>query len=62
MLPEQYRTWPVIMSLNKAATLLGVDRKTLAKNKQLLANCTEVIGCERKIIRDRLLKELKIIE
>jgi hypothetical protein len=61
MIPAPYSEWPVIMSRNKAAKLLGVDRKTLAKNKDLLARCSEVIGDQPKIIRDRLLKELKII-
>ncbi|MEG3069468.1 MAG: hypothetical protein RQM92_00180 [Candidatus Syntrophopropionicum ammoniitolerans] len=61
MIPEPYASWPVVMSRNKAARLLGVDRKTLAKNKDLLARCSEVIGDQPKIIRDRLLKELKII-
>jgi len=49
------------MSANKAATLLGVDRKTLAKNQKLLARCSETIGDKPKVIRDRLLRELKII-
>jgi len=61
MIPSPYDTWPVVMSQNKAARLLGVDRKTLAKNKELLARCSDVIGDKPKIIRDRLLKELKII-
>lgn len=26
---DEYRAWPVLMSINKAAELLGVDRKTL---------------------------------
>lgn len=62
MIPEPYSTWPVVMSRSKAARLLGVDRKTLAKNKELLARCSEKIGDKPKIIRDRLLRELKIIE
>lgn len=45
----------------KAATLLGIDRRTLAKNKQLLEKCTEIVGTQPKVIRDRLLRELKII-
>jgi hypothetical protein len=49
------------MSRNKAAKLLGIDRKTLAKNKQLIDRCSEQIGDKPKIIRDRLLRELKII-
>jgi len=49
------------MSTNKAAQLLGVDRKTLAKNKKMLERCSEIIGDKSKVIRDRLLKELKII-
>ena len=61
MVPEPYSSWPVIMSCNKAAKLLGIDRKTLAKNKRLLAACSETIGDKPKIIRDRLLRELKII-
>lgn len=61
MLPEQYRTWPVIMSRNKAAQLLGIDRKTLAKNKALLDRCSVIIGDKPKVVRDRLLRELKII-
>ncbi len=61
MIPEPYNTWPVVMSRNKAAELLGVHRHTLAKNKQLLDKCSEVIGGKPKIIRDRLLRELKII-
>ena len=61
MIPAPYSEWPVVMSRSKAARLLGVDRKTLAKNKDLLARCSEVIGDQPKIIRDRLLRELKII-
>lgn len=61
MIPSPYDTWPVVMSRNKAAKLLGVDRKTLAKNKDLLARCTEQIGDKPKVIRDRLLRELKLI-
>lgn len=61
MIPEPYNTWPVVMSRNKAAKLLGIDRKTLAKNKQLIDRCSEQIGDKPKIIRDRLLRELKII-
>ncbi len=61
MIPNPYDTRPVVMSLNKAAQLLGVDRKTLAKNKELLTRCTEQIGDKPKVIRDRLLKELKLI-
>lgn len=62
MIPEPYCDWPVIMTRNKAAKLLGIDRKTLAKNKDLLDRCSEVIGVKPKIIRDRLLRELKIIK
>lgn len=61
MIPAPYNTWPVVMSRNKAAKLLGIDRKTLAKNKELLDRCSENIGDKPKVIRDRLLKELKII-
>ena len=61
MLPDQYKDWPVVMSINKAAKLLGVDSKTLAKNKDLLNRCSEVIGDKPKVIRDRLLRELKLI-
>jgi hypothetical protein len=61
MIPAPYNTWPVVMSRNKAAKLLGIDRKTLAKNKALLDRCSEQIGDKPKVIRDRLLKELKII-
>jgi len=61
MIPAPYDTCPVVMSRNKAAKLLGVDRKTLAKNKALLDRCSEKIGDKPKVIRDRLLKELKII-
>ncbi|MGE5398081.1 MAG: hypothetical protein ACM3MK_11195 [Chitinophagales bacterium] len=61
MIPEPYNVWPIAMSKNKAAKLLGIDRKTLAKNQELLNRCSEVIGDKPKIIRDRLLKELKII-
>lgn len=61
MIPAPYNTWPVVMSRNKAAKLLGIDRKTLAKNKELLDRCSETIGDKPKVIRDRLLKELKII-
>jgi len=61
MIPSPYDSWPVVMSLNKAAQLLGVDRKTLAKNKELLDRCSEVIGDKPKVIRDRLLRELKLI-
>lgn len=61
MIPEPYNSWPVIMSRNKTAKLLGIDRKTLAKNKDLLDRCSEVIGGKPKVIRDRLLRELKII-
>ena len=61
MIPAPYNTWPVVMSQNKAAKLLGIDRKTLAKNKKLLDRCSEQIGDKPKVIRDRLLKELKII-
>lgn len=61
MIPAPYNTWPIVMSQNKAAKLLGVDRKTLAKNKHLLDRCSEKIGDKPKVIRDRLLKELKII-
>ena len=61
MIPEPYNTWPVVMSRNKAAQLLGIDRKTLAKNKQLIDRCSEQIGDKPKVIRDRLLRELKII-
>jgi hypothetical protein len=61
MIPEPYASWPVVMSHAKAARLLGVDRKTLAKNRDLLARCSEIIGDQPKIIRDRLLRELKII-
>ncbi len=61
MIPQPYNTWPVVMSQNKAAQLLGIDRKTLAKNKKLLDRCSEQIGDKPKVIRDRLLKELKII-
>lgn len=60
-LPEPYQGWPVLMSRNKAANLLGVDRKTLLKNKKLLENCSVQIGDKPKIVRDRLLRELKII-
>lgn len=62
MIPEPYSSWPVVMSTNKAATLLGVDRKTLAKNRKLLDSCSETIGGKPKVIRDRLLRELKIIK
>ena len=61
MIPDPYNTWPVVMSKNKAAQLLGIDRKTLAKNKSLLDRCSELIGDKPKIIRDRLLRELKLI-
>jgi hypothetical protein len=61
MIPSPYDAWPVVMSRNKAAQLLGIDRKTLAKNKQLLDRCSETIGDKPKVIRDRLLRELKII-
>lgn len=61
MIPAPYNTWPVVMSRSKAAQLLGIDRKTLAKNKALLDRCSEVIGDKPKVIRDRLLRELKII-
>jgi hypothetical protein len=61
MIPEPYASWPVVMSRNKAAQLLGIDRKTLAKNKVLLDRCSEKIGDKPKVIRDRLLRELKII-
>lgn len=61
MIPEPYNSWPVVMSANKAALLLGVDRKTLAKNQKMLARCSETIGDKPKVIRDRLLRELKII-
>lgn len=61
MIPEPYSSWPVIMSINKASQMLGVDPKTLAKNKALLERCSEVIGYKPKIVRDRLLRELKII-
>ena len=61
MIPEPYNSWPVVMSRNKAAKLLGVDRKPLAKNKALLDRCSEKIGDKPKVIRDRLLRELKII-
>ena len=33
MIPAPYNTWPVVMSRAKAAQLLGIDRKTLAKNQ-----------------------------
>jgi len=62
MIPEPYSSWPVVMSTNQAAKLLGVDRKTLAKNKKMLAQCSETIGEKSKVIRDRLLRELKIIQ
>lgn len=61
MLHEQYKEWPVLLSVNHAANLLGVDRKTLAKNKILLEKCTVKVGDKPKVVRDRLLKELKII-
>ena len=61
MIPAPYDTWPVVMSQNKAAKLLGVDRKTLAKNKEMLDRCSGKIGDKPKVIRDRLLKDLKII-
>ena len=61
MIPAPYNTWPVVMSQNKAAQLLGINRKTLAKNKDLLGRCSEKIGDKPKVIRDRLLRELKII-
>lgn len=61
MIPAPYDTWPVVMSRSKAAQLLGIDRKTLAKNKDLLDKCSVVIGDKPKVIRDRLLRELKII-
>ncbi|HBK53679.1 MAG TPA: hypothetical protein DDZ44_07075 [Syntrophomonas wolfei] len=61
MIPEPYNSWPVVMSTNKAAKLLGVDRKTLAKNKKMLDRCSATIGDKSKVIRDRLLRELKII-
>jgi len=60
-IPEPYASWPVIMSYTEAARRLGVDRKTLSKNKALLIKCSETIGDKPKVIRDRLLKELKII-
>jgi hypothetical protein len=61
LIPKPYDEWPVLMSCNKAARLMGVDPKTLAKNKALLNKCSEKIGDKPKIIRDRLLRELKII-
>lgn len=61
IIPTPYDSWPVVMSRNKAAQLLGIDRKTLAKNKELLDKCSEQIGDKPKVIRDRLLRELKII-
>ena len=61
MIPAPYNQWPVVMSRSKAAQLLGIDRKTLNKNTQLLDRCSEVIGDKPKVIRDRLLRELKII-
>lgn len=61
MIPEPYKNWPILMSRNKAAQLLGINRKTLAKNKDLLDKCSEIIGDKPKVVRDRLLKELKII-
>lgn len=61
MIPEPYADWPVLMSVNKAAKLIGVDRKTLARNKVLLARCSVTIGDKPKVVRDRLLRELKII-
>ena len=61
MIPEPYNSWSVVMSKNKAAKLLGIHRDTLAKNKELLERCSEVLGDKPKIIRDRLLRELKII-
>ena len=51
----------MVGKLLKEDRLLGVDRKTLAKNKEMLDRCSEKIGDKPKVIRDRLLKELKII-
>jgi len=61
MIPDQYSTWPVVMSRNKAAQLLGINRKTLAKNKELLDRCSVKIGDKPKVVRDRLLKELEVM-
>jgi len=62
MIPEPYNSWPVTMSVTKAAKLLGKDKKTLLKSTQLLEKCiTRELGNRPQIIRDRLLRELKII-
>lgn len=61
MIPEPYDSWPVIMSVNKAARLLGIDRKTLIRNGQFMDKCTVIVGDKPKIVRDRLLRELKLI-
>lgn len=61
MIPEPYNSWPIIMTRNKAAKLLGINRKTLAKDKALMDKCSEIVGGTPKVIRDRLLKELKLI-
>jgi len=61
MIPEPYNSWPVIMTVSKASKLLGIDRKTLLRNNKLMELCTDAVGNKPKVIRDRLLKELKII-
>ena len=48
MIPSPYDKRPVVMSVNKAAKFLGADRKTLAKNKRLLNECSVVIGGENQ--------------
>lgn len=61
-IPEPYASWPVLMSRNQAARLLGINRKTLAASKEMLDRCSVVVGGKPKVVRDRLLKELGILE
>lgn len=61
-IPDEYKDWPVVMTINQTAKLLGVDWRTVAKTKFIMENCTLTIGEKPKIIRDKLLRELGIIQ
>lgn len=61
MIPAPYNEWPVTMTVNMAAKLLGVHRNTLDKNTNLKTACMRPIGGKPRFIRDLLLRELSIL-
>lgn len=61
MIPEQYRGWPVTMSIHKAAQLMNLNVQTLAKDKEFIESCTVKLGDKPKVVRDSMLRYLKVV-